>query len=201
MIGFGARSSYLRAREGHHHHRVEFIELFFDLVFVFAVTQLSHGLLEHLDAPGAVKTAFLLAAVWWVWINTSWMTNWVDPATHPVRLMLFAMMLLALAMSSSIPQAFDERAVPFVWAYVTLQLGRTLFMLWALRRHWPGELPQLPAHPVLDRGGRRAVDRRAPTARRPGATCCGRWRCSSSSARRRGVSGRRGSAVRRRATG
>ena len=135
--GFGARFSYLRVRDGNHHHRVEFVELFFDLVFVFAVTQLSHGLLKHLDAAGAVQTAFLVTAVWWVWINASWMTNWVDPARQPVRLALFAMMLLALVMSSSIPAAFRERAVPFAWAYVTLQVGRTLFMLWALRRHWP----------------------------------------------------------------
>ena len=59
--------------------RVTFVELFFDLVFVFAVTQLSHTLLEHLQPLGALQTALLMMAVWWVWIYTSWVTNWLDP--------------------------------------------------------------------------------------------------------------------------
>jgi low temperature requirement protein LtrA len=136
MNGFGARRSILRARHNHQHHRVEFVELFFDLVFVFAVTQLSHGLLAHLDAQGAAHVSLLLVAVWWVWITASWMTNWLDPETQPVRLVLFAMMGIGLVLSSSIPGAFGSRAVPFAWAYVTLQVGRTLFVLWAFRHHW-----------------------------------------------------------------
>ena len=96
MSNFGARTCRLRSRQGHIHHRVAFVELFFDLVFVFAVTQLSHGLLAHLDAGGAVQTAFLMLAMWWVWITASWMTNWLDPERHMVRLLLFAMMLAGL---------------------------------------------------------------------------------------------------------
>ena len=69
-----ARVSHLRVREGHGHHRVTFVELFFDLVFVFAVTQLSHGLLHHLTLLGALQTAILLVAVWWSWIDTAWIT-------------------------------------------------------------------------------------------------------------------------------
>ena len=68
------------------HARVTFVELFFDLVFVFAVTQLSHGLLVHLTLLGAVETGLLMMAVWWVWIYTSWVTNWLDPEQRPVRL-------------------------------------------------------------------------------------------------------------------
>jgi low temperature requirement protein LtrA len=135
MSSFGARSSLLRGRTGHAHHRVTFIELFFDLVFVFAVTQLSHGLLGHLDAAGAAQTTFLMLAVWWVWITTPWMTNWLDPERQAVRIVLFAMMGVGLVLSSAIPQAFGERAAAFAWAYVALQVGRTLFMLWSLRRH------------------------------------------------------------------
>ena len=74
-----ARTSHLRTRHGHEHHRVTFVELFFDLVFVFAVTQLSHGLLEHLTPLGALQAAILLLAVWWAWIYTAWITNWLDP--------------------------------------------------------------------------------------------------------------------------
>ena len=61
--------------------RVGMVELFFDLVFVFAVTQLSHTLLEHLTLVGALQTLFLLLAVWWVWMYTCWFTNWLDPET------------------------------------------------------------------------------------------------------------------------
>ena len=85
MTGF-AGASLLRARHGHDHTRVTFVELFFDLVFVFAVTQLSHTLLEHLSPLGVLQTALLLMAVWWVWIYTSWVTNWLDPEKTPVRL-------------------------------------------------------------------------------------------------------------------
>src|SRR5262245_14553237 len=89
---FAASVSHLRVRHGHEHHRVTYVELFFDLVFVFAVTQLSHGLLKHLTPLGAVQTALLMLAVWWVWIYTTWFTNWTDPERPAVRLMLGAMM-------------------------------------------------------------------------------------------------------------
>ena len=78
-----ARTSHLRVRHGH--SRVTFVELFFDLVFVFAVTQLSHGLLEHLTPLGALQTAILMLALWWAWIDNAWLTNWLDPERAPVR--------------------------------------------------------------------------------------------------------------------
>ena len=59
--------------------RATFFELFFDLVYVFAITQLSHHLLVHLDWSGAAQTAFMLVAVYWAWNYTTWMTNWFDP--------------------------------------------------------------------------------------------------------------------------
>ena len=76
---FGSRDNQLRTRAGHEHHRVTFVELFFDLVFVFAITQLSHGLLENLTLPGALQTALMMLGVWWLWIFTCWVTNWLDP--------------------------------------------------------------------------------------------------------------------------
>lgn len=134
---FAAATSHLRVRHAHEHHRVTFVELFFDLVFVFAITQLSHGLLKHLTPLGAVQTAMLLLAVWWVWIFTAWWTNWCDPERPAVRLMLGAMMLAGLVLSCSIPRAFEDRALPFALAYVFMQVGRTAFMLWVLRLHDP----------------------------------------------------------------
>jgi low temperature requirement protein LtrA len=109
------------------------IELFFDLVFVFAVTQLSHGLLGDLTLTGALQTALLLVAVWWVWIYTAWVTNWLDPTRTEVRACLFVLMLAGLWLSVSLPQAFGERAGVFAAAYVFMQVGRSAFFLWAVR--------------------------------------------------------------------
>jgi low temperature requirement protein LtrA len=125
----------LRIRKGHEHARVTFVELFFDLVFVFAVTQLSHALLAHFTPLGAGQTLLLMMAVWWVWIYTSWITNWLDPERIPVRLMLFAIMLAGLILSSSIPRAFAELGLVFALAHASIQIGRTLFMLWGVRGH------------------------------------------------------------------
>ena len=133
----GARKNHLRVRHGHDHHRVTFVELFFDLVFVFAVTQLSHGLLEHLTPLGAMQAAILLLAVWWTWIDTAWITNWLDPEKPAVRLMLFALMLAGLVLSASIPKAFQERAVAFAAAYIVMAALRDMFMLWATHNHDP----------------------------------------------------------------
>jgi low temperature requirement protein LtrA len=132
-----ARSSHLRAR-GHGHSRVTFVELFFDLIFVFAVTQLSHGLLEHLTPLGALQTAVLMLAVWWAWIDNAWLTNWLDPEHAPVRLLLFVLMLLGLIVAAAIPKAFEERAAAFALAYAALEILPKLFMLWALKRHDAG---------------------------------------------------------------
>jgi low temperature requirement protein LtrA len=103
------------------------LELFFDLVFVFAVTQLSHSLVDHLDWEGAIETLFLLLVVWWAWIYTTWMTNWFDPDSPVVRSVLIAVMLASLLMAIAIPQAFGSRAVLFASSYVGLQMVRNLF--------------------------------------------------------------------------
>ena len=132
-----ADKSLLRTRSGREHSKVTFIELFFDLVFVFAVTQLSHLLMEHFTPVGAVQTLLLMLAVWWVWICTSWVTNWLDPEKLPVRFLLLAIMLAGLVMSSSLPKAFESRGIAFATAYVLIQVGRTVFFLWAVKGH-PG---------------------------------------------------------------
>jgi low temperature requirement protein LtrA len=127
------RAAMVRGQAAHEHGRVTFIELFFDLVFVLAVTQLSHRLIEHFTPAGAVEAGLLLLAVWCVWIYTSWMTNWLDPETLPVRLLLLALTLAGLIVSASIPRAFGERAAMFAGAYVLMQVGRTAFTLWVFR--------------------------------------------------------------------
>ena len=123
----------LRVRVGSE-ARVTPVELFFDLVYIFALAQLSHRLLEHLTVSSALETLFLLLAVWWAWIRMTWFTSWFDSDRLPVRLMLIAAMLASLVMSVAIPEAFDERGLMFALAFVAIQVGRTGFMLVAVRR-------------------------------------------------------------------
>src|SRR5882757_1029395 len=111
--------------------RVTNAELFFDLVFVFAVTQLSHTLLHHFTPLGAVQVTLLFLAVWWVWVYTTWVTNWLNPDLTPVRILLFVLMLGGLVLSTSIPTAFEGRGLWFAITYAAMQIGRTLFWLLA----------------------------------------------------------------------
>ena len=126
-----SRHHLFRTRNAHDHSPVTYIELFFDLVFVFAITQLSHRLLAHLSYVGAFESLILLLAVWWVWIYTSWTTNWLDPDRANVRLMLIVLMAGGLVLSSAIPDAFGETGLLFALTYIVMQLFRTLYMVWA----------------------------------------------------------------------
>lgn len=126
----------LRRRDGHH-ARVTYEELFFDLVYVFAVTQLSHHLLHHLDLHGVLQTLVLWFAVWLGWQYACWVGNWFDPEAPRIRALYFATMLLALLMSSAIPEAFNERAWIFAGAYVAMQVGRTAYILREVGRDHP----------------------------------------------------------------
>ncbi|GLR90777.1 low temperature requirement protein A [Bradyrhizobium iriomotense] len=115
--------------------RVTYVELFFDLVFVYAVTQISHTLLGRFTPLGAVQVTLLFLAVWWVWVYTAWVTNWLNPELTPVRVLLFLMMLGGLVLSTSIPTAFEGRGLWFAIAYASMQVGRTAFWLFATPPH------------------------------------------------------------------
>lgn len=128
-----SHASLLRPRQAGTHGKVTNIELFFDLVFVYAVTQLSHTLLRDLSLFGGLHVLLLFLAVWWVWIFTGWITNWLDPERLAVRLLLLALMFAGLLLSTALPQAFDGHGFMFAGAYVFMQVGRSCFMLWALR--------------------------------------------------------------------
>ena len=129
----------LRRRDGHH-ARVTNEELFFDLVYAFAVTQLSHHLLHDLSLHGVAEALVLWFAVWLGWQYMAWLTNWFDPEKPAVRALVFVMLLLALLMSSAIPQAFGDRGLVFALAYVAMQVGRSVFAVTQLGR----------AHPLYD---------------------------------------------------
>lgn len=126
----------LRVRDGHE-APVTVVELFFDLIYVFSVTQLSHHLLEHLTPLGAARTLVLWLAVWQAWQYTSWSINWLDPERLPIRRLLFAIMLVGLVMAASIPEAFGARAAVFAFCYAGIQVGRTIFVLIVLGPRHP----------------------------------------------------------------
>ncbi|MCO7275500.1 low temperature requirement protein A [Cellulosimicrobium cellulans] len=136
-LRWGLRTDLRRHGDGGDSSRVGYVELFFDLVFVFAVTQLSHGLIAHPGAETLVHTLVLGVAVWWVWVFTMWATNWLDPERVPVRAMLVVLMLLGLVLASAIPEAFGDKALLFAVMLVTMQVGRSAFVLVALGRVWP----------------------------------------------------------------
>jgi low temperature requirement protein LtrA len=116
----------LRPRGGGIQQPTTTVELFFDLVYVFAITQLSHLILDDLTVAGVGRAAFLLLIVWWAWIYTTWMANWFDPASPAVRAVLTGVMLASLLMAAALPEAFGEHGVLFAISYVTLQVGRNV---------------------------------------------------------------------------
>jgi low temperature requirement protein LtrA len=113
------------------------VELFFDLVYVFAITQLSHLILDDLSVAGVARAAFLLVIVWWAWIYTTWMANWFDPASPAVRAVLTGVMLASLLMAAALPGALGEDGVLFAASYVALQVGRNLAAASLLARGHP----------------------------------------------------------------
>ena len=118
---------FLRPAKGE--RRATYFELFFDLVYVFAMTQLSHHLLVDLTWGGAAETAFLLIAVYWAWNYTTWMANWFDPEVPAVRLVLVFVMLASLLMAVAIPEGFGDHAMLFAASYCVLQIGRNGFVV------------------------------------------------------------------------
>ena len=137
MAGDNQRGALFRQYVPHQRSRVTYAELFFDLVFVFAVTQISHTLLGQFTPLGALQTTLLFLGVWWVWVYTSWVTNWLNPELTPVRVLLFLMMLGGLVLATSIPKAFESRGLWFAIAYAAMQVGRTTFLLASVPRAQP----------------------------------------------------------------
>ena len=107
-------------------------ELFFDLVYVFAVTQLSHLLLHDLTWSGLAETVILWFGVWLGWQYSCWFTNWFDPQTPPIRSVLFVSGLLALLMACAVPTAFGDKGLIFALCYAAMQVGRTAYVCWTL---------------------------------------------------------------------
>jgi low temperature requirement protein LtrA len=108
------------------------IELFYDLVYVFAVTQLTRHLLSNLTLRGALETLLLLLAVWGVWIHITWISNYFDLKERAARLVLIGLMLASLVMSSSIDLAFRAHGLGFACGVSASILGGQLTTLVAI---------------------------------------------------------------------
>jgi low temperature requirement protein LtrA len=109
--------------------------LFFDLVFVLALTQLSRGLIQHLNWSGAFQTLVLLLALWGIWIHTAGLTDIFDPQRPPIQLLVTATMLGGLVLAAVAPEAFGKRGPVFAGAYLAINLGRSMFVVLVLPRH------------------------------------------------------------------
>ncbi|MEV4821853.1 low temperature requirement protein A [Micromonospora sp. NPDC049274] len=112
-----------------------FLELFFDLAFVLALSQLAEHLLNDLTWGGTLRTALLLAGVWWIWVTTTWTADWYDPETPAIRGVLVAATMGSLLAGVAIPQGLHGRAGLFAGAYVGVHLVRGVVTVAALRGH------------------------------------------------------------------
>ena len=105
--------------------RATFLDLFLDLVFVFALFRLSQGLLAHLSVRGAFQTLVLLLAVWWVWTMTAAISERFDPARPAIQLLVIGSMAASFVLAAAVPDAFGARGLVFAGAYVAVQVGRS----------------------------------------------------------------------------
>lgn len=128
--------SFLRG-EGEQAERVTYVELFFDLVFAFAITQVSGVLGEEPSLLTVAQGLVITLAVWWVWVYTAWATNWLDPDRRRVLWYLLVLAAVGLVISEAIPAAFAERAAVFAVAYLVYGFTRTFGVIAATRRGAP----------------------------------------------------------------
>jgi len=107
-------------------YRATYLELFFDLVFVFGLAQLSNVLISDLSWRGLVRTLVALLALWWVWSYTVWMTDRLGVHRLSIQVTVIGTMLGSLLMAIAAPAAFAEQGIVFAVAYVAIQLGRVV---------------------------------------------------------------------------
>ena len=199
-MNFGARTCLLRDRKPHEHSKVTFVELFFDLVFVFAdhpVVALSARSFPAL--AGVLQTALMLMAVWWVWVYTSWGDELARSADHArCALLLFALMLAGLrAVRRRSRRRSETRGAQFSPPAYVADAG------WPLGPSCYGRcattMAAITGISSASRPGLRCQRCSGSPAPSPTGTCgsrCGRSHSPSNMPRRPPASGRRVSAVR-----
>ena len=107
--------------EGQQQERVTPLELFFDLVFVFAITQVTALLSADPTWGGMLRGLIVLAALWWAWAAYAWLTNTLNPEEGIVRLAMFVVMAAMLIVALAVPEAFGDHGVIFGVAYLVVR--------------------------------------------------------------------------------
>ncbi len=110
--------------------RVTPLELFFDLVFVLAITQCTALMSHNPTWPGLAQGLLVLGMLWWAWVGYAWLTSVIDPEEGAIRLVIFGAMAALLIVSICVPQAFGSLALAFALAYGVVRTAHiALFML------------------------------------------------------------------------
>ncbi|MFK3980994.1 low temperature requirement protein A [Micromonospora sp. NPDC050397] len=121
--------------------RVTVLELLFDVVFVFAITRVAQRLTDDFTISRKAllsetgQTMLFLGALWMIWYLNAWMTSRFDPQRSDIQLVVIVTMFGSLLIAVCLPQAFGERGLIFVVTYVVIQIGRPLYLVWAMRGH------------------------------------------------------------------
>jgi low temperature requirement protein LtrA len=125
--------------EAEEERKTSYLELFFDLVFVFAFTQVTALILEDTSVQGFLRSALVLAMVWWAWSAYAWMTNAIDIENAVTRLIMFTAMAAGFFMALAVPDAFQDEAAWFAVAYFVVRVLQTALYAWGVRDD-PGNL-------------------------------------------------------------
>ena len=106
------------------------LELFFDLIFVLAVTECTAMMAATPTWWGTGRGLLVLSTLWWAWVGYSWLTSVVDPEEGAVRFAIFGAMAAMLVVTLCVPGAFDDEALVFALAYGVVRIGQiVLFVL------------------------------------------------------------------------
>jgi low temperature requirement protein LtrA len=119
--------------------KTSYLELFFDLVFVFAFTQVTALITEDPSVQGFARSALVLAMVWWAWSAYAWMTNAIDVDNTVTRLIIFTAMAAGFFMALAVPDAFQDEAAWFAVAYFVVRVLNSTLFAWGVRDD-PGNL-------------------------------------------------------------
>jgi low temperature requirement protein LtrA len=123
----------LEAANAEEEKRTGYLELFFDLVFVFAFTQVTSLVVEDTSATGLARAALVFALVWWAWSAYAWLTNAIDVDNVGTRLFVFAAMLAAFFVALAVPDAYTDEGVWFATAYFAARVLHVALYVWGAR--------------------------------------------------------------------
>ena len=113
--------------------RVTPLELFFDLVFVLALTQCTTLIAHELSWEGVLKGLLALGMLWWSWVGYAWLTSVLDPEEGAVRLVIFVAIAAFLVAALCVPGAFGSEALLFACAYAVVRVAHIVLFTLASR--------------------------------------------------------------------